>query len=137
MKQCKQHSVTVTILLGWEYVNLKRFNLIIYLFMLENPWCQWTLGFSTCSLLAMHTLFAMLNSDPWQLDCILLFLLLITGNWLKYVNSASAPPHFWSFFCSCLPNSVLVFEGRLAVVRAVEHIPKGTEVICVSLVSSF
>ncbi|CDP12438.1 unnamed protein product [Coffea canephora] len=38
---------------------------------------------------------------------------------------------------SCLPNSVLVFEGRLAVVRAVEHIPKGTEVICVSLVSSF
>ncbi|XP_027148148.1 histone-lysine N-methyltransferase ASHR1-like isoform X2 [Coffea eugenioides] len=30
---------------------------------------------------------------------------------------------------SCLPNSVLVFEGRLAVVRAVEHIPKGTEVL--------
>ncbi|CAI9764046.1 unnamed protein product [Fraxinus pennsylvanica] len=29
---------------------------------------------------------------------------------------------------SCLPNSVLVFEGRLAVVRAVQHIPKGTEV---------
>ncbi|CAK9167275.1 unnamed protein product [Ilex paraguariensis] len=31
---------------------------------------------------------------------------------------------------SCLPNAVLVFEGRLAVVRAVQHIPKGTEVIC-------
>ncbi|KAK4490099.1 hypothetical protein RD792_000756 [Penstemon davidsonii] len=30
---------------------------------------------------------------------------------------------------SCLPNSVLVFEGRLAVVRAVEHIPKDTEVL--------
>ncbi|KAM7507683.1 hypothetical protein LguiA_018136 [Lonicera macranthoides] len=29
---------------------------------------------------------------------------------------------------SCLPNSVLVFEGRMAVVRAVQHIPKGTEV---------
>ncbi|XP_059631874.1 histone-lysine N-methyltransferase ASHR1 isoform X3 [Cornus florida] len=28
---------------------------------------------------------------------------------------------------SCLPNSVLVFEGKLAVVRAVQHIPKGTE----------
>lgn len=26
---------------------------------------------------------------------------------------------------SCLPNSVLMFEGRTAVVRAVEHIPKG------------
>ncbi|KAL3504091.1 hypothetical protein ACH5RR_033932 [Cinchona calisaya] len=30
---------------------------------------------------------------------------------------------------SCLPNSVLVFEGRLAVVHAVQHIPKGTEVL--------
>lgn len=30
---------------------------------------------------------------------------------------------------SCLPNSVLVFEGREAVVRAVQHIPKGTEVL--------
>uniref|UniRef100_A0A5B7AL27 Putative histone-lysine N-methyltransferase ASHR1 isoform X1 n=1 Tax=Davidia involucrata TaxID=16924 RepID=A0A5B7AL27_DAVIN len=30
---------------------------------------------------------------------------------------------------SCLPNSVLVFEGKLAVVRAVQHIPKGTEVL--------
>ncbi|CAA2994865.1 histone-lysine N-methyltransferase ASHR1 isoform X1 [Olea europaea subsp. europaea] len=29
---------------------------------------------------------------------------------------------------SCLPNSVLVFEGRLAVVRALQHIPKGAEV---------
>ncbi|KAH0660609.1 hypothetical protein KY289_029357 [Solanum tuberosum] len=29
---------------------------------------------------------------------------------------------------SCLPNSVLIFEGRMAVVRAVQHIPKGTEV---------
>ncbi|KAK9134907.1 hypothetical protein Syun_014237 [Stephania yunnanensis] len=29
---------------------------------------------------------------------------------------------------SCAPNSVLMFEGRLAVVRAVEHISKGTEV---------
>ncbi|GFQ02434.1 histone-lysine n-methyltransferase ashr1 [Phtheirospermum japonicum] len=29
---------------------------------------------------------------------------------------------------SCLPNSVLVFEERLAVVRAMQHIPKGTEV---------
>ncbi|CAL5417352.1 unnamed protein product [Camellia sinensis] len=29
---------------------------------------------------------------------------------------------------SCLPNSVLVFEGRVAVIRAVQHIPKGTEV---------
>lgn len=27
---------------------------------------------------------------------------------------------------SCLPNSVLVFEGRMAVVRAVQCIPKGT-----------
>ncbi|XP_009764587.1 histone-lysine N-methyltransferase ASHR1 isoform X2 [Nicotiana sylvestris] len=30
---------------------------------------------------------------------------------------------------SCLPNSVLIFEGRMAVVRAVQHIPKGTEVL--------
>ncbi|KAG8378315.1 hypothetical protein BUALT_Bualt08G0124600 [Buddleja alternifolia] len=30
---------------------------------------------------------------------------------------------------SCLPNSVLVFEGRMAVVRAMQHIPKGTEVL--------
>ncbi|XP_031096589.1 histone-lysine N-methyltransferase ASHR1 isoform X2 [Ipomoea triloba] len=29
----------------------------------------------------------------------------------------------------CLPNSVLVFEGRMAVVRAVHHIKKGTEVL--------
>ncbi|XP_060214207.1 histone-lysine N-methyltransferase ASHR1 isoform X2 [Lycium barbarum] len=29
---------------------------------------------------------------------------------------------------SCLPNSVLIFEGRMAVVRAMQHIPKGTEV---------
>ncbi|PHU14610.1 Histone-lysine N-methyltransferase ASHR1, partial [Capsicum chinense] len=29
---------------------------------------------------------------------------------------------------SCLPNSVLIFEGRMAVIRAVQHIPKGTEV---------
>ncbi|EYU22920.1 hypothetical protein ABFS82_03G103400 [Erythranthe guttata] len=29
---------------------------------------------------------------------------------------------------SCLPNSVLVFEERLAVVRAMQYIPKGTEV---------
>ncbi|KAK9993553.1 hypothetical protein SO802_023256 [Lithocarpus litseifolius] len=29
---------------------------------------------------------------------------------------------------SCLPNSVLVFEGRLAVIRAVQHIPQGAEV---------
>ncbi|KAL7155951.1 hypothetical protein ABFS83_03G110600 [Erythranthe nasuta] len=29
---------------------------------------------------------------------------------------------------SCLPNSVLVFEERLAVVRAMQNIPKGTEV---------
>ncbi|XP_022768227.1 histone-lysine N-methyltransferase ASHR1 isoform X2 [Durio zibethinus] len=29
---------------------------------------------------------------------------------------------------SCLPNAVLVFEGRLAVVRAVQHIPKNSEV---------
>ncbi|KAK7857683.1 histone-lysine n-methyltransferase ashr1 [Quercus suber] len=28
---------------------------------------------------------------------------------------------------SCLPNSVLVFEGRLAVIRAVQHIPQGAE----------
>ncbi|KAH9605634.1 hypothetical protein KSS87_003039 [Heliosperma pusillum] len=28
---------------------------------------------------------------------------------------------------SCLPNSVLVFEERVSVVRAVQHIPKGTE----------
>ncbi|KDO80751.1 hypothetical protein CISIN_1g011626mg [Citrus sinensis] len=28
---------------------------------------------------------------------------------------------------SCLPNAVLVFEGRLAVVRAVQHVPKGAE----------
>ncbi|XP_062113355.1 histone-lysine N-methyltransferase ASHR1-like isoform X2 [Humulus lupulus] len=30
---------------------------------------------------------------------------------------------------SCLPNSVLAFEGRLAVVRAVQHIPKDSEVL--------
>ncbi|XP_061357937.1 histone-lysine N-methyltransferase ASHR1 [Gastrolobium bilobum] len=30
---------------------------------------------------------------------------------------------------SCLPNSVLVFEGRSASVRAVQHVPKGTEVL--------
>ncbi|KAI3464464.1 hypothetical protein Pfo_021127 [Paulownia fortunei] len=30
---------------------------------------------------------------------------------------------------SCLPNSILAFEGRLAVVRAMQHIPKGTEVL--------
>ncbi|GAB4861380.1 Histone-lysine N-methyltransferase ashr1 [Ancistrocladus abbreviatus] len=30
---------------------------------------------------------------------------------------------------SCLPNSVLVFEGRTAVVHAVQRIPKGTEVL--------
>lgn len=30
---------------------------------------------------------------------------------------------------SCLPNSVLVFEGRSAVVRAVQHIPKDSEVL--------
>uniref|UniRef100_A0A1S3CPQ6 Uncharacterized protein n=1 Tax=Cucumis melo TaxID=3656 RepID=A0A1S3CPQ6_CUCME len=29
---------------------------------------------------------------------------------------------------SCLPNAVLVFEGRSAVVRAVQHIPPGSEV---------
>ncbi|XP_021900600.1 histone-lysine N-methyltransferase ASHR1 isoform X2 [Carica papaya] len=29
---------------------------------------------------------------------------------------------------SCLPNAVLVFEGRVAVVRAVQNIPKGSEV---------
>ncbi|EPS73138.1 hypothetical protein M569_01616, partial [Genlisea aurea] len=29
---------------------------------------------------------------------------------------------------SCAPNSVLVFDGRLAVVRAMQRIPKGTEV---------
>ncbi|KAE8077407.1 hypothetical protein FH972_015974 [Carpinus fangiana] len=28
---------------------------------------------------------------------------------------------------SCLPNSVLLFEGRLAVIRAVQHIPQGDE----------
>ncbi|CAJ2644253.1 unnamed protein product [Trifolium pratense] len=30
---------------------------------------------------------------------------------------------------SCLPNSVLVFEGRVASVRALQHVPKGTEVL--------
>ncbi|XP_020209505.1 histone-lysine N-methyltransferase ASHR1, partial [Cajanus cajan] len=30
---------------------------------------------------------------------------------------------------SCLPNSVLVFEGRSALVRAMQHIPTGTEVL--------
>ncbi|RZC18310.1 histone-lysine N-methyltransferase ASHR1 isoform X1 [Glycine soja] len=30
---------------------------------------------------------------------------------------------------SCLPNSVLVFEGSSALVRAVQHIPSGTEVL--------
>ncbi|OMO50097.1 hypothetical protein COLO4_38233 [Corchorus olitorius] len=30
---------------------------------------------------------------------------------------------------SCLPNAVLVFEGRLAVVRAVQRIPKDAEVL--------
>uniref|UniRef100_A0A7N0ZVD0 SET domain-containing protein n=1 Tax=Kalanchoe fedtschenkoi TaxID=63787 RepID=A0A7N0ZVD0_KALFE len=30
---------------------------------------------------------------------------------------------------SCLPNAVLVFEGRTAVVRAIQHIPIGSEVM--------
>ncbi|GJV07294.1 histone-lysine N-methyltransferase ASHR1 [Tanacetum coccineum] len=30
---------------------------------------------------------------------------------------------------SCSPNAVLVFEGRIATVRAVQHIPKGSEVL--------
>ncbi|XP_051123836.1 histone-lysine N-methyltransferase ASHR1 isoform X2 [Andrographis paniculata] len=30
---------------------------------------------------------------------------------------------------SCLPNAVLVFEGRSAVVRAIQHIPEGSEVL--------
>ncbi|WJX33104.1 hypothetical protein P8452_21348 [Trifolium repens] len=30
---------------------------------------------------------------------------------------------------SCLPNSVLVFEGTVASVRALQHVPKGTEVL--------
>ncbi|WJX38612.1 Histone-lysine N-methyltransferase ashr1 [Trifolium repens] len=30
---------------------------------------------------------------------------------------------------SCLPNSVLVFEGKVASVRALQHVPKGTEVL--------
>ncbi|CAM8939444.1 unnamed protein product [Rhodiola kirilowii] len=30
---------------------------------------------------------------------------------------------------SCLPNAVLIFEGKTAVVRAVEHVPKGSEVL--------
>ncbi|KAJ6818099.1 histone-lysine N-methyltransferase ASHR1 isoform X1 [Iris pallida] len=30
---------------------------------------------------------------------------------------------------SCVPNSVLVFEGRVAYVRAMEHVAKGTEVL--------
>ncbi|KAL6515580.1 Histone-lysine N-methyltransferase ashr1 [Orobanche hederae] len=30
---------------------------------------------------------------------------------------------------SCLPNSVLVFEGKMAVLRAMQHIPKDTEVL--------
>ncbi|KAL8216258.1 hypothetical protein R6Q57_023095 [Mikania cordata] len=30
---------------------------------------------------------------------------------------------------SCNPNSVLVFEGRMATVRAMQHIPKGSEVL--------
>ncbi|KAL7118032.1 hypothetical protein ACP275_03G110200 [Erythranthe tilingii] len=30
---------------------------------------------------------------------------------------------------SCVPNSVLLFEGRLAVIRAMEHMPKDTEVL--------
>lgn len=34
----------------------------------------------------------------------------------------------WLLYCSCLPNSVLVFEGRLAVVRAVQHLAAGSEV---------
>lgn len=37
-------------------------------------------------------------------------------------------------YCSCLPNSVLLFEGRSAVVRAVQHIPKGAEVVYASLI---
>ncbi|CAH9071660.1 unnamed protein product [Cuscuta epithymum] len=36
---------------------------------------------------------------------------------------------------SCLPNSCLVFEGRCAVVRAVQHIKKGTEV-CISYIET-
>ncbi|XP_057975006.1 histone-lysine N-methyltransferase ASHR1 isoform X3 [Malania oleifera] len=30
---------------------------------------------------------------------------------------------------SCAPNSVLMFEGKVAVVRAVQHIPRGSEVL--------
>ncbi|XVE95424.1 hypothetical protein REPUB_Repub02eG0095800 [Reevesia pubescens] len=32
---------------------------------------------------------------------------------------------------SCLPNSVLVFEGRRAVIRAVQHVQKGDEVMSI------
>lgn len=38
---------------------------------------------------------------------------------------------FW--WGSCLPNSVLVFEGKMAVVRAVQLVPRGTEVWCAIL----
>lgn len=36
---------------------------------------------------------------------------------------------------SCAPNSVLVFEGRIAVVRALQYIKKGTEV-CISYIET-
>ena len=34
---------------------------------------------------------------------------------------------------SCLPNCIVTFEGRQAVARAVQHIPKDTEVSIVTL----
>ncbi|KAK7817860.1 histone-lysine n-methyltransferase ashr1 [Quercus suber] len=50
----------------------------------------------------------------------------IAENFSKVFKINSYPAkYFWH--CSCLPNSVLVFEGRLAVIRAVQHVPQGAE----------
>ncbi|KAL6492859.1 hypothetical protein OROGR_032618 [Orobanche gracilis] len=37
---------------------------------------------------------------------------------------------------SCLPNSVLVFEGKMAVVRAMQHIPKGVLISYIDMAGS-
>lgn len=43
----------------------------------------------------------------------------------------------WFWWGSCLPNSVLVFEGKMAVVRAVQPVPRGSEVRCAIVILNF
>lgn len=78
----------------------------------------------------MHILLVMANWGPMEQGCTLSFLSSITGIFTARLQHSLATIIFLTSFgyFSCLPNSVLVFEGRLAVVRAMQHIPKGTEV---------